>query len=201
VTFAGKVYKTFSPESDAVFGGDIDLSVYPEFWGGIDFGFRNPTAVGVFGMDRDDRMDMVDGLYSSDMTTPQLIDHLRQMQQEYSVQRWFADPAAPGDIQELRSAGLPVYPAPRVKGELDRSYIKAGIVKVESRLISGRLRIHESREDAIREMDGYRYPGKKEGAESKETPLKVDDHNPDMIRYVVVGVHAHGRAPRARVAA
>lgn len=202
LSFAGKVYKTFTPECDAIMRGDVDISVYREFWGGIDFGFRNPTAVGVFGIDRDDRMDMIDGLYAREMTTPQLIEQLRALQAQYEIRRWFADPAAAGDIQELKNAGLPVVAAPRVKAELDRSFIKSGIVKVETRLVNGRLRIHESQQDAIREMDMYRYGEARDGAEQKENPLKVDDHAPDMIRYTVVGIdHQRGRFPQIRVAA
>lgn len=201
VTFKGKVYKTFSPEGDAVFGGPIDLSRYPEFWGGIDFGFRNPTAVGVFGLDRDDCMDLIDGLYQRELTTPDLIDALRRLQEIYRVRYWFADPAEPGTIQELRAAGLPVRPAPRVKGDLERSFVKAGIVKVETRLVKGLLRIHESMADAVWEMDIYRYADERDGAEPKETPLKVNDHNPDMIRYAVTGVdELHGRNLKVWVA-
>jgi len=118
------------------------------------------------------------------------------------VSRWFADPADPGGIQELRSAGLPVVGAPRVKGEVDRSYIKSGIVKVETRLVTGRLRVADHLDQHIRELEMYRYPDGRDGAESKETPLKVDDHVADALRYMVVGIdQLRGRMPRVRVAA
>jgi hypothetical protein len=122
------------------------------------------------------------------MTNPDLIDGLRRLQQQYPVRMWFADPADPGTIQELRAAGLPAQAAPRAKGALERSSIKEGIVKVETRLVGNSLRIARQLPDHVREMDIYRYPGEREGAESKETPLKVDDHAPDSIRYLVTGV-------------
>lgn len=202
LSFAGKVYKTFTPECDAIMRGKVDLSMYREFWGGIDFGFRNPTSVGVAGLDRDDRLDVIDGLYRTEMTTPELIEHMRQLQAEYNVVRWFADNAAAGDIAELKNAGLPVVGAPKTTGELERSSIKTGIVRLETRLVNGRLRIHESQADLIREMDAYRYAEARDGAEQKEAPLKVDDHGPDMLRYLVTGLdHMRGRTPRIMVAA
>ena len=201
MTFAGKVYKSFSAESDAVFTLE-SLATYREYWGGIDFGYRNPTAVVVGGLDRDDRLDIVDGLYQREMTTPELADVLLRLQDEYEVSRWFADPADPGGIQELRSAGLPVVGAPRVKGEVDRSYIKSGIVKVETRLVTGRLRVADHLAAHIRELEMYRYPDGRSGGEEKETPLKVDDHVADALRYMVVGLdQLRGRLPRVRVAA
>jgi hypothetical protein len=201
VTFAGKVYKTFTPECEAVFD-EVDPGRYGEWWGGIDFGFRNPTAVSVGGIDRDDRLDIVDGLYAREMTNPDLIDAMRRLQEQYPVQTWFADPADPGTIQELRAAGLPVSPAPRTKGGLERSSVKEGIVKVETRLVAGRLRIARHLTDHVREMDTYRYAGEREGSEVKEAPLKVDDHAPDSIRYMVAGIdHSRGRNPIILVAA
>ncbi len=201
-TFAGKVYKTYTPEGDCNFS-TLDPSIYTEHWGGIDFGFTNPSVICVGGLDRDDRMDVVDGTYQSGLTTPDLIDILRGYQDKYSPRRWFADPADPGTIKELRNAGLPVVPSPRIKGALERSFIKSGIVKVETRLVNGRLRIYDGTPDEFTaELDGYRYPAGGDGKEVKETPLKVHDHFPDALRYMVVGLdHLRGRVPRVRVAA
>ena len=200
-SFAGKVYKEFSPDSPLVFTLD-GVSAYREFWGGIDFGFRNPTVAVVGGIDRDDRLDVIDGLYQREMTTPDLIAALRKMQAQYRVCRWFADPSEPGVIKELVAAGLPVVGAPRVQGELDRGFLKGGIVKVETRMVNGLFRVARHLTDVVREIDVYRYAEGRDGAEEKEAPLKVDDHAPDAVRYMVVGLdHLRGRVPQIWVAA
>jgi len=202
ISFAGKVYKAFTPESDAVIQR-ASFGDPAECWGGIDFGFKNPTVACVGGLDRDDRLAVIDGAYQSGLTTSELIPVLRDFQDRYDVRRWFADPAEPKTIKELCAAGLPVVPAPRIKGDLDRSYIRYGVMKVETRLVNGKLLIAEDTvpHDFIRELDVYRYPDAKAGAEAKETPLKVDDHFPDALRYMVVGLDdMRGRAPRVRVA-
>jgi len=202
ISFAGKVYKTFTPECDAVFTW-ADASHYGEAWGGIDFGFKNPTVACVGALDRDDRLDVVDGVYESGLTTSDLIPILRGLQDRWRVVRWFADPAEPKTIRELCNAGLPVVAAPRIKGDLDRSYIRYGIMKVETRLINGRLRVAADQvpADFILELDSYRYPDAKAGTEPKEVPLKVDDHFPDALRYMVVGLDdMRGRQPKIMVA-
>ena len=125
---------------------------------------------------------------------------LVELQERYNVRRWFADPAEPKTIREMQRAGLRVTGAPRVKGALDRTYIRYGLMAVETRLVNGRFRIAANTcpADFVREMDVYRYPDQRDGAEMKETPLKVDDHFPDAARYMVVGIDEMGRIPQVR---
>ena len=202
-SFTGKVYKSFEPGGQCVFQS-ADLDTYPEHWGGIDFGFTNPTVACVGGLNRDDRLDVIDGIHQSGLTTPDLVGIIKDYHDEYRVRRWFADAADPDAIAQLRAAGLPVVPAPRVTGSLERSSIKSGIVKVETRLVNGLLRICSDLvpPEFVDELDGYRYPPTKGEREVKETPLKVHDHFPDALRYMVVGLdHLRGRMPQIGVAA
>ena len=205
VTHAGKVYKAFTPDSDAVFAGsELDLEDYREYWAGIDFGFTNPTAACVGGIDGDDRLDIVAGFYESGLTTPAMVGLVVKLQQEYAARRWFCDNANPDAIAQLRQAGVPAVGVSKATNSTERSSIMAGIVKVETRLVNGRLRICRDTTPAafINELDRYRYPDVREGAEVKETPLKVDDHFPDALRYLVAGLDdLRGRVPRVRVAA
>jgi len=202
VTFAGKVYKDFTPESEHVFHGEPDYSLYREYWGGIDFGFTNPTCVAIGGVDRDDRLDIIDGLYQPNLTTPLLVEQVKAYQERYGIRRWFCDPADPDAIAQLNAARIDAVPAPRNRISLERSSIKDGIIKVESLLRQKRLRINASTTppDFIDSMDQYRYPDEREGREIKEQPLKVYDHFPDALRYMVMGLAMYGRAPRVRVA-
>jgi hypothetical protein len=191
VTFAGKVYKSFDPAGPMIYDEREPLGS-DECWGGIDFGFRNPTVVSVGRLDRDDVLHVDDGTYLRESTTADLVGILRNLQTQHNVRSWFADASEPGTIKELRLAGLPVRPAPRVTGDRDKSSIRAGIVLVETRLINGRLKFRRSLRDHIREFDVYRYPDEKSGP-AGEVPLKVDDHAPDSVRYMVQGIAAARR--------
>ena len=199
VAFAGRIYKSFDPAGPAVFRGKLEG--YPEYFGGIDFGFRNPCAITVGGL-KDVRLDIIDEVHLSGMTGEDLIDRVREFTERYKVRRWWADPADPGAINDLRLARLPVYPAPRPTGP-ERSSVKLGIVEVETRLVSGRLRFHgEHCPTCVDQFDQYRWADSREGAEVKEQPVKVNDHTCDSVRYMVVGLaDYHRRTPRVRVAA
>jgi hypothetical protein len=52
-------------------------------------------------------------------------------------------------------------------------------------LFSGALKIgpHKSNDKIVSEMMGYRWDPKAQ-ARGKDEPLKVNDHGPDMIRYL-----------------
>lgn len=189
VTFAGKVWKTFDPAGPCVFRGPMKAPE-GECWGGIDFGFRNPTVVAVGDL-ADDRLDVFDGLYARELTIEDLVPRVLEYQDKYKVRGFFCDPSEPGGIATMRRAGIKAIPAPRTTGDRDNSSVRHRIVTVETWLHNGRLRIWGGLPDFVREFDMYRYPDVKSGVEN-EAPLKTDDHAPDAIGMMVVGIeHMH----------
>jgi hypothetical protein len=188
ITFEGKVYKSFDPAGPCVVH---KRDKYVEYYGGIDFGFRNPTAIGVAGKTKDGTLDLVEEIYETGLVSYQVLAHVKALQNKYGVTRWWADPADPAMIEELKIAGIPISPAPRMKARLESSWVKNGIVEVEKLLIKDppALRFFAlGCPMTIKDMDNYRYPQRREGAQEKEQPLKVDDHGCDMVRYLVVGL-------------
>jgi len=190
VTFEGRVYKSFDPAGPMVFSGALDLDRYEDFYLGIDFGFRNPCAIPVAGMDRDGTLDIIDSVYESGLTGADVVENVRRLSEQYGVLRGWADPSDPGMITELAEFGIEA--APRPPGGLEQSWVKNGIIAVEKRLIAKppALRIYAPNcPDIVRDFDNYRYP-KRRGDETpeKESPLKVDDHGCDAVRYMVVGI-------------
>ena len=114
VTFAGRVYETFDPDGPHVFRGHVDRGRYAKgFWGGIDFGFRNPTAIVVAGEDRDHGVDIVDERYQRRLKSEEVVTLVRELDQKWGVRQWWADPADPQQIADLQQAGINVMAAPR----------------------------------------------------------------------------------------
>lgn len=197
VTFEGRVYEMFSPECPAVFRGPLPDFVYREYIGGIDFGFTNPSALVVGGIDRDNRIDIVDEVYQRRMSSGDLIESCRQLTERWRVRMWWADPADPRMISELLAAGLPVEAAPRLavmQTEDDALGSTDSLTAYRVRLVSARLeieepmlRFHEFCAETIREHDVYRYPPVKEGIPAREVPLKVDDHTCNAVQYLAHG--------------
>jgi hypothetical protein len=157
--------------------------VYPDFarcvvqaeppqgrwYGGIDFGLRNPFAA-VWGvLDRDDVFWLVGEHYARDKS---LAYHAKHLPKGVT---WYADPEGAREIKELRCAGFPVR-----KGDNPR---RPGIAAVRARIENGTLKILEGAcPNLLAEAQLYRYDS---DSENSEDPVKEDDHAMDALRYLV----------------
>lgn len=143
--------------------------------GGIDFGFNHPFAALGGVLDRDDVLWVGWERYRSQCTLPTHSEALP------SGLRWWADPARPDSIAELRIAGHDVVPCLH----LGHRPVREGIDRVTSRIRTGRLRIHRRCQDLWREAGLYQYdPDHPE----KEEPLDRDNHAMDALRYLITGL-------------
>lgn len=199
VTFEGRVYEVFDPDGPWVIDQPQAADRYANRWGGIDFGFRNPTAMVVAGEDADGRLDVLEEVHQARLKNPEVVDLCKDLTDRHQVSMWWADPAQPAMIQELQDAGVPVMACPRSSGGQE------SVVAWEVRLVAGRfeemrdgqpapaLRIMRSCTETVREHDGYRYPRARTGefvaSGNSELPLKKDDHSCNAVQYLVHGLH------------
>src|SRR5581483_818602 len=96
-----------------------------------------------------------------------LHEHARALQEHKSV-LWYADPAGPTEIEELRAANLSVR-----RGDND---IRLGIQAVSARVRTGRLKVLRAAcPNLIAESELYRYPTAQERKIQGENP--IDDNN------------------------
>lgn len=190
VTFEGRVYETFDPGGPMVFSDPPDLGKYDQFFGGIDFGFRNPTAMVVGGRTSDGTIDIIDEVYESRLKPEEMREQIARLTAQYDVVNWWGDAADPRMIDFLADEGIPIEASPRSSGTAET------FVQYEVRLVSGLL---EEDPPGIRfyaggcphtidEHDQYRYPSKRANSVEKETPLKVNDHACNAVQYLVHGL-------------
>ena len=191
VSFEGRVYDTFDPDGPMVFD-KLDRSRYKTYFGGIDVGFTNPTAMVVAGEDDDGRLDCIEERYERRLRPQQIIDLVVEMTEEYDITQWWVDPAKADIIAELQDLDLPVEAAPSTSGGQESR------VQWEVRLTSGRLENPDGptlrfykpgMPETIKEHDEYRYPKIRTGAPLTEKPLKVNDHSCNAVQYMVHGLH------------
>jgi hypothetical protein len=96
---------------------------------------------------------------------------------------WYADPAGPREIDELRVANLSVRP-----GDND---VRPGIMAVSSRLQTGRLRVVRGAcPELVREAGLYRYPTAAERRRDGEAPVDEHNHALAALRYLVAAIDA-----------
>jgi hypothetical protein len=139
------------------------------WYGGIDFGLRNPFAA-VWGVvDRDDVLWLVGEHFARDQTLAYHAGHLPR------GVTWYADPSGAREIKELQAAGFNIR-----KGDNDR---RPGIAAVRSRLQNGTLRILAGTcPNLLAEAQLYRHDPE---SERSEEPIKEHDHALDALRYLI----------------
>lgn len=178
---------------------EIDHTYLNMVVAGVDWGYTNPGCIGVWAVDRDNRMVEIEEVYQSQRTIEWWIDRAIQLRNKYRINTFVCDPSEPAYIEGFTKAGLVA-----VKGFND---VRPGIDAVKDRLKvqkDGRPRI-QFVEDALKvkdqelvenkkpigsleEIDGYIWDDKK----IKEQPLKENDHAMDQIRYAVCYVDSVG---------
>jgi len=140
--------------------------------GGIDFGFRNPFCALWGVLDRDDVLWIGHERYLRE--TP-IHEHAAALPRDVV---WGADPAGRTETEELRYAGLKVFPA--------NHDIQAGIAAVTARLRTGRLRVSRSGcPNLLHEAGLYRYPHTPDGTATSEVPIDDCNHALGALRYLV----------------
>jgi hypothetical protein len=143
--------------------------------GGIDFGFRNPFCALWGVLDRDDVLWICHERY---LRETGIHEHAAVLANQAPGVMWYADPAGPTEIEELRRAGLKV-----LRGG---NAIQAGIAAVSARVRTGRLRVHRSAcANLLAEAKLYRYPSSHSRQAETEVPLDQNNHALAALRYLV----------------
>lgn len=138
---------------------------------GLDFGYRNPTALVKVTL-YDGAVYVKEKLYQSNLTTNDLADILPTLDISQHDEI-FCDAAEPKTIEELHRCGYNVKPA-------DKD-VYAGIMKVKSMP----LYIHASSTNLINELKTYKWKTDKDGKVIDKEPVKLNDHATDAMRYAV----------------
>ena len=161
----------------------IDYDDYKEIICGIDFGFSNPSAVGIWGVTRDNKFDLLFEFYKTGCITKDLITWIRDKEQiiykacDKKVRFIFPDPAEPDRAAEIQQAGYYAYPA-------DNS-ILSGLNCVKTLFKNNKIRIHRSCVNIQNECATLRWPDENEPGFGDDRKFVGADHAVDSMRYVL----------------
>lgn len=185
VAAEGLVYEGWNPDIHG-----IDSFTIPPDWQrvrGIDWGFTNPFVCLWGAIDPDGRLYIYDEYYQPKVLIKY---HARRINRNIGVFRWTVADHDAQDNAEIRQFGIRTRRA--------QKDVEIGIQKVAERLVvqadkKPRLSVFRDRcPNTMREMGIYCWQEQKDGKPVKEEPLKVDDHCPDTIRYMVMEIdNAH----------
>jgi len=180
VSYEGLVYEEFNRDLHIV---QRERSEFVEYVAGMDEGYTNPAVIGVWGIDSDRRLHMVEEFYQRRVLQGDVVGEAKRLQTAYGIGVFVVDPSAAGLIAEMQSVGLQVVPA--------NNTVFQGIQAVKARLARAndgrpRLTISPSCVNAAAEFESYAWKESKAGM--KDEPEKVNDHAMDMTRYTVMSI-------------
>lgn len=183
--FEGLVYQEFQR---GVHIGDFSSTrcCYEEYFGGFDYGFRNPCCFLILARDSDGNLIVLEELYQAGLTNAEIARKIGEIVEPYLVnfRCVFTDPSMPAIIEEINQHG--------VRCESGDNDVIGGISLVKNHLKQQDLFIDKNCVNLIRELESYRYEKDVHGRNYSERPLKKDDHAVDALRYALMGTGDFG---------
>jgi len=155
---------------------------YEDIIAGIDFGYNNPTAYLLIGI-KDDEIYVFDEIYRTQLTTPEIIDLIKEKLKMWNVNPDIYCEHEPDRNKAFMQAGLKVFEA--------KKDVLVGINFLKTK----KLHIHERCINTIKEIQGYKYKEDRNGNVLEE-PVKFNDHTMDALRYAVFTYYGK---PKVRV--
>lgn len=136
---------------------------------GLDYGFTNPSAFILSGLDRDNNLWVYDSYEKSQMLQHDIINWVKEKNDLNPTV--CVDPSAAGLIADLQANIGPSV----IKADND---ISIGVDRVRSLMDTGKLKISSKCFDLLKSLRGYMY-----GLDGK--PIKKGEHCNDGLRYLV----------------
>jgi phage terminase large subunit len=155
---------------------------------GVDWGYRKPGCIIVFGIDGDDNAYVKAQIYRREETIDWWAARAQELRDEFKIETFICDPSEPGYIEKFRLAGLNSQKAnnailPGINAVKDR-FGRDGLFVIidnlrytDSGLLSER-KAHKLQDEFL----SYVWSNVK----TKEIPIKEDDHAMDVLRYVTM---------------
>lgn len=197
--FVGRVFKEFDENLHC-----RRLEYNPNWptYAAVDYGWTNPFVWLVVQRDRWDNLYVIDEFYESHVRVDEAPGILEAQGKIYpNMREFFPDPASPGDTRILEdklnmvSTGNPTGGELKERLRLIRKWL--GInpellhLPENSHLREPKLFVDPVKcPNFIREFNDYRYPKNREetSGNPSEVPMKKDDHTPEAMGRLMVGM-------------
>lgn len=177
VVAEGLIYPTFASNPDCYLIRGSTAGIDGQFYVSIDYGTVNPCSMGLWCVQQNRAVRIKECYYDSRRDGRQRTDEehysaLEELTKGYYIRYVVVDPSAASFMECIRRHGkYMVYPA--------ENNVLNGIRITSDLLAGGKILIHESCKDSIREFGLYRWDEKAK----EDKVLKENDHAMDDIRY------------------
>lgn len=180
----GLVYPFVAANPDAYLLRGPTSGMDGQFWVSIDYGTHNPCSMGLWCVQGSRAVRIKERYYDSRKTRAQHTPEedyamLEELTRGYYIRAVVVDPAAAAFIETIRRHGrFLVQPA--------ENDVINGILTTAALLQSGRVLIHESCADTLREFKTYSW----DDTARQDKVIKENDHAMDDIRYFCMTILA-----------
>lgn len=164
--------------------------------GGLDRGWRSPTAFTHVEVDSDGVWYQTDEIYLTHIQNPQLVEILTEQFVMDKMELQVMDSANASDMAELNELGnFSFLPAKKEAGEGGTQYVQHKIQKFSQKLLKGPdgrfgYYVHPRCVNTVHEFETYRYPEQRSEMNPQEKPIKFNDHALDALMDLnVVYIH------------
>ena len=192
-------------------------SIVDWYFAGIDWGYRNPGAMQLWGVDKQRRAYLVREIYRREQNTEWWAERAARWHKTYGLRCIVADPADPDSIdlfnKRIRSAGgkgicIPANNAVKagldiVRERLDVDRLgQSRVYFLRQRLETGRCPLTQDKNQpcsVTEEIPSYCYAEMRDGRPIKEEPAPDSyDHGSDALRYSMVWLDWATYRPKAK---
>lgn len=162
----------------------------------LDHGLRNPTALLIGAVDEQKgEVHIFKEYYEPNRLVPEHAKHIKQLLEDNKVTAgntrfMVIDPSAKNKTDPINGKSVQaLYQEYGLYFQPANNAVEAGILKVNSYIERGKLKIHDNCPNLIRELQNYKYPDQTtDDADKnlKENPIKANDHACDALRYLLM---------------
>lgn len=177
----GVIYKNFSL-AENVLDYEMPLIEYDSygnvitkyhFYRAIDWGYKNPFVCLFIAIDNDDNIIVFDEFVETELTPIEAGKIIQSMHTDKHFINTYADPSEPASMAELNKLNLNVIPA--------NNSVLDGIRMVMQKL--PQIKLFPDCDKLREEFQNYKWMENKHDKNKPETPLKLNDHTMDALRY------------------
>jgi phage terminase large subunit len=171
------IYPMFNKDSHIKTRGHGEFSQY---YLGVDFGFTNPTAMILAGIDGDNNIHILDEYKKSKMLLGDIVSYAEQKYYKLSPVV-IVDPSAPALVAEFDKAGFNTKKA--------NNAVLDGITRVQTYFHNNKITIDPKCIELVKELELYSYT---DGG----SPVKINDHLCDSLRYITNEIATIDTSPK-----
>lgn len=161
---------------------------------GVDPGYSDPYAVGVWLRDSAGVWWLAEEFYQTHRTSEELVPWFQRVCTRWKIKDAFVDKRRPADYLLLRNAGVPARPNVDIYAEDDRRTVMPMVRMMQQLFRQNKVFFSPECEWHAEEAENYAFPDR-DDRNAGENPVDFRNHAMDAMRYAICSVEGMYQGP------